>query len=422
MKRLLLVAACLVIGTRADAMERAYVQMGPEGTPIIRVVTDAASCPTVLLNGVEAGMEIHARRAPPAFPVLTCEAFIPAGTTSAQVGAAILPLPVAQPNRIIIVGDTGCRLKDASIQACNVPAEWPFFEIAETAARLKPDLVIHVGDYHYRETPCPAGDGRCQPTPYGDNWAAWDADFFRPAAPLLEAAPWIMVRGNHEECSRAGTGWFHLLEPRRTPSPAAAGSSVIDCVDMTAPYWVPIGTETLWVLDSAVADDFQTKPDKVAAYRQQWLTMTQSMTGPAWLLVHKPVWGIARAGMLEGRPVITEVNPTLQQAADDSISANLFTVISGHIHTFQAVTYAGPRPAQVIVGNSGDALDKAIPETLSGIAVDGMASSDISASDGFGFLLLERVTDGWQGTLYDRMGVKRRLCRMHARSFHCDPA
>jgi hypothetical protein len=51
-----------------------------------------------------------------------------------------------------------------------------------------------------------------------------------------------------------------------------------------------------------------------------------------------------------------------------------------------------------------------------------MASSDISASDGFGFLLLERVTDGWQGTLYDRMGVKRRLCRMHARSFHCDPA
>ena len=30
-----------------------------------------------------------------------------------------VPLPVARPNRILLIGDTGCRLKDSFVQACN---------------------------------------------------------------------------------------------------------------------------------------------------------------------------------------------------------------------------------------------------------------------------------------------------------------
>ena len=46
----------------------------------------------------------------------------------------------------------------------------------------------------------------------GDNWAVWQNDFFDPAAPLLAAAPWVLVRGNHELCRRGGHGWFRFLD------------------------------------------------------------------------------------------------------------------------------------------------------------------------------------------------------------------
>ncbi|HWK45594.1 MAG TPA: metallophosphoesterase [Stellaceae bacterium] len=407
--------AALGAARPADAAQYAYVQLGPEGTPLARVVTDAAACPNITLNGVEAGMTVRAAAAPPAFPVTTCEAYVPAGVTSARVGDDVLPIPVAEPKRIIVIGDTGCRLKDDQIQACNVAAEWPFFDIASTAAQMKPDLVIHVGDYHYRETPCPAGDARCQPSPYGDSWAAWQADFFEPAVPLLAAAPWITVRGNHEDCDRAGAGWFRLMEPRRMPTEARAPA----CTDMTAPYWVPIGRETAWVFDSAAAQDYKTRPAQIEAYRRQWATMTEGITGPSWLLTHKPIWGIAAAGMLDGKTVITELNPTLQQAADGNISPNLFTVISGHVHTFQAVDFQGSRPSQLIVGNSGDALSKPVAQDLAGIAIDDMPTTNLATYGGFGFVLLERTDEGWNATLYDRLGVKLRRCQMHFRNLAC---
>lgn len=83
---------------------------------------------------------------------------------------------------------------------------------AATAAKLQPDLVMHIGDYHYRENACPSDIAGCKDSPWGYGWDTWEADLFKPAAPLLAAAPWIVVRGNHEECARAGQGWFRLLD------------------------------------------------------------------------------------------------------------------------------------------------------------------------------------------------------------------
>jgi hypothetical protein len=82
-----------------------------------------------------------------------------------------------------------------------------FPRFAGQAARTRPDLMIHLGDYLYRESPCQPGDNRCTGTPWGDNWATWNADFFEPAAPLLHHTVWLMARGNHDECGRAGNGF-----------------------------------------------------------------------------------------------------------------------------------------------------------------------------------------------------------------------
>ena len=98
----------------------------------------------------------------------------------------------ADAQRILVLGDTGCRIKGETVQACNDPAQWPFPQVAAQAAKLKPDLVIHVGDYLYREFGCPAGDARCAGSPSGDNWTTWAADFFTPGKVASRAAPWVI--------------------------------------------------------------------------------------------------------------------------------------------------------------------------------------------------------------------------------------
>jgi hypothetical protein len=51
-------------------------------------------------------------------------------------------------------------------------AHWPI--MAEPRG-----LGVHVGDYVYREVPCPTdAESLCGGSPYGDNYATWDADFF----------------------------------------------------------------------------------------------------------------------------------------------------------------------------------------------------------------------------------------------------
>src|SRR5262249_48310803 len=148
-------------------------------------------------------------KTPPAdFPVRVCEAAAPEGKR-VQLDGRPLPLPAAEIRHIVVFGDTGCRIKlHRKPQNCAKPGKWPYAKVAERAAQAHPDLVIHVGDYLYREF-CDVE--ACAGEAVGYGWKGWDADFFTPSAKLFAAAPWIMVRGNHENCSRATEGWFRFL-------------------------------------------------------------------------------------------------------------------------------------------------------------------------------------------------------------------
>jgi hypothetical protein len=86
------------------------------------------------------------------------------------------------PMSIALFGDTGCRGKPS--QPCD--RDWTFQSVAESAARAGPGLVVHLGDYLY--------------DPADDSWDDWDKYFFEPAKALLRTAPFIFVRGNHENC------------------------------------------------------------------------------------------------------------------------------------------------------------------------------------------------------------------------------
>lgn len=162
----------------AQGLTPAWVELGEDGKAVARiVVNNPQECPAIQIDGTSRPMSL--RQPMPAGLRPVCESAIPSGAKSASVNARSLALPKPDPARVIAIGDTGCRIKGGQIQACNDPALWPFRQVAAGAAAEKPDLMIHVGDYLYRESPCPdASQAMCGGSPAGDNWEAWNADFF----------------------------------------------------------------------------------------------------------------------------------------------------------------------------------------------------------------------------------------------------
>jgi hypothetical protein len=364
-----------------------WVELGADNDLQVRVVvpSDVAACPVVVADG----KTIEARQrgaADGAFPITVCSATVPLATKQLTVGGSAVPTVPATVNRIVVFGDTGCHIEGSTAQDCDDKKQWPFPVIAKDAAGRKPDLVIHVGDYYYREDACPAEAKGCKDSPHGDNWGAWKADFFEPAAPLLEAAPWVMVRGNHELCRRGGKGWMRLLDPR-----ADAG----DCADSSPPYHVQAGGLDLMVFDSADADDQKPDPKKVAVYAAQFAQLLANAPAHSWLLTHRPVWALAQ----DDKPGQT-VNQTLQAAIKGHVPAGLDTVVSGHLHDFTSYAFGPRRPAQLIAGMGGDTMLNLANQPLTGADIDGLKTTKGFALKQFGFFVMERQSVGWAGTLY----------------------
>jgi hypothetical protein len=390
---------------------RAWVQLTDRG-PEARLVTMGSACPSVVVDGKPRPMQ-RRTDANADFPVVVCQAILPAGPARAEIGGHALPLP-RPPKRIVIFGDTGCRLKGKAVQACDDPAEWPFAQVARLAAAHHPDLVIHVGDYYYRESPCPAGRAGCAGSPWGDNWTTWDADFFAPAAPLLAAAPWVLVRGNHEDCARGGEGWFRLLDNGRTP---------LACPATAAPMAVDVGGLTLYLLDSSGTDDTGAPPDAVAMFAAQLDTLkAHPPPGPAWIVTHRPIWGLA-VGKLGPAVVEVPINATEQAAARGHDLGAVSMVVSGHIHHFASFEFEGNRPPQLIVGTGGDVGEPGdSPRYLDGeVGLDGMRAHRFGF-DRYGFLVLDRDGAGWAGTFYDVHDRPVALCRLADRKLACHAA
>ena len=384
-----------------------WVQMAPGGVSEARVVVQG-ECPAAVVDG--ANVPMQTRAAPnDKFPVRLCSVTLAPTVKSVSVLGAELHAPKPIPERILVLGDTGCRIKGKTVQACNDPAQWPFPQVSAQAAKLKPDLVIHVGDYLYRESACPAGDAGCAGSPSGDNWTTWAADFFTPGKALLEAAPWVIVRGNHEECVRAGTGFLRLIGPL----PVAEGAP---CVEHVAPYAVQLGKINLIVTDNASAADVMPASSLVDTYKQDFAALPKLATGETWIAGHHPIWGVAglQLGMVVGG------NATLMDAEEGAgIPSNVDLMLAGHIHTFEAINYDNGLPPQLVVGEGGDTLDSAPPD-LSGRSVGAVKITQGLSLPGWGFTLLtHNGGDRWTADVYDSSGAHERTCTIAARHISC---
>ena len=70
-----------------------------------------------------------------------------------------LPVPPREPKNNMVLGDTGCRVSSSEVQNCNGDGEgepWAFAQVADSAAKMKPDLIIHVGPTSIGKPPATA--------------------------------------------------------------------------------------------------------------------------------------------------------------------------------------------------------------------------------------------------------------------------
>jgi len=372
----------------AQLLTPAWVELGEGGRAIVRVVVSGPQdCPTIQFEG---GIQKMTLRQPiPDGLRPACEFVVPASAKAASVNGQALVLARRNPTRVVVLGDTGCRIKDKRVQDCNDMAKWPFQGIATQAAAEHAQLIVHVGDYLYRESPCPAGsEALCGGTPMGDNWEAWDADFFSPAAKLLAAAPWAFARGNHEDCARAWRGWFYYLDPR-----PFSGT----CAVYSAPYVVKLGKFELVMLDSAAVKEDQADAEQIEEYSKELASVHASN---AWLVAHHPFWGFRTEA--DGKPF--PISVPLEAAWDKSLPKGIKLVVAGHVHLFELLIFDHGRPPQLVAGDGGTDLAIPIRASVDGSQIQGAKVVTSGSQHEYGFTLMDRKAAQWGLSLKTRTG------------------
>jgi hypothetical protein len=448
---LAVLAGLAALPAQAAGVVSSYVLMGEDGARVARVLTEAEHCPSITIDERAAPMRLRAPAEtiplrptrsdpkdskPSAFPLLTCEATVSAKARSARVAGRELPLPPARITRIVLIGDTGCRVKksDNAYQACNDPKAYPFARVAASAAAWKPQLVIHVGDYLYRENACQDGHPGCAGSPWGYGADAWRADFFTPADPLLRAAAWAVVRGNHENCNRAGQGWWRFLDPRPLVPGRDCDKAADDGVgDYSDPYGVPLGGGyQLIVTDSSNASygppaagdvriaRYHDAYDKMAVLAARFPHNIETQ--------HHPVLGFAAHLDKAGQPQLDPGNGGLQSVwgplSPTYFPAKVDVLLAGHIHLWEMVNFSSPHPAQFIAGFSGTQEDivplPAAPPDGATPAPGAVVQAMSSWIDGFGFMTLERVGETrWLAKVRDVGGVVVNTCEIKGSNAAC---
>jgi hypothetical protein len=445
----LLLAGCAGLVRDPGPDDVAFVVLGEDGLATARLITAAPTCPPLVVDNRALPMRVRVpasriparpgqAHTPPSHAMLTCEAPIALGSVTASVAGQSLPVPKAAPRRIVVIGDSGCRLKGQDFQDCNDPAAFPFARVAASAAAFAPDLVIHVGDYHYREDPCPAGRPGCAGSPYGYGYDAWAADFFTPARKLFAAAPWVLARGNHESCTRAGQGWWRYLDPRPYQPGRDCDSPANDAVgEYSDPYAVPLGAGAQLIVFDTANTSYKGLPKtdpRRAVYADSYRKIEQLAHAARTSIgvSHHPLFAFgANRDPKTGEVSLFGGDAGLLDAFGDVdpgyLPRSVSMLLSGHVHLWEQLSFASAHPTQFVAGFSGTAEDivplpaSAPPGTTPapGAIVEHMSSW----IDGFGFMTMERTgPDTWLVQVRDRDGRERNRCKVEGRTSRCEVA
>jgi Calcineurin-like phosphoesterase len=237
----------------------------------------------------------------------------------------------------------------------------------------------------------------------------WRADFFSPAAKLLPVAPWVMVRGNHEDCRRGGKGWSRTLEPAKFDAESG-------CNGPTPLYTIRLPKMTLALVDTALAPEEKADPKQVELFREQYAGLAKLGADPIWLLQHRPIW--SAGGTIAGFPFGD--NKTLAAAARTTLPPAIKLMLSGHHHIFQALNYADGLPPQIVSGHGGDYLNTGHSLDPAGWSINGVTvTSGLHDVGTFGYVLMEPQEEEWVVRNFDSAGTLRHRCGLVGRQIAC---
>ena len=417
-----------------------YSSIAPDNQTIVRAVSQSVICPSITIDGKTTPMQKRvgpadgtlAQEKPAIFPESVCEWRLSNTAQSIEVEGQVLPKRTLIPQKIVLIGDTGCRMKAPNeFQACENESDWPLAKVAMSATAEKPDLVIHVGDYHYRENACQTPG--CEHSPYGYGFDTWNADFFTPLSPLLKAAPWVFVRGNHESCARAGQGWFRYLDLGSfTPDRSCATKNSSES-EFTDPYAIPLGDDQqLIVFDSSGAIEKKSpETERLIKSYQTQLKQVAELAKHAphnWLILHHPTLGYSYSpqdGFFKANTSVTQ--SLAQKPYKNFFPDNIQPILQGHFHTFELTSFEKSTPLSLITGFGGSTLDSLFinaPPRHYELSDDVKVAETLS-SQNFGYSTLEKTGDHWTLKQKDINGQTKLTCQLSLdtvpEKFSCQP-
>ncbi len=318
--------------------------------------------------------------------------------------------------KIAVLGDTGCRLKETtsknSYQKCSDTTEWPYAQVIQSIVKENFDFAIHTGDYHYREQCSDPVLCSAYTKSIGYGWSAWWDDFYGPTQALFKKAPILLVRGNHEDCNRAYSGW-NILSPLNRKFTEA-------CEEIEPYQWIEMGDLIFINFDDSAYED---RKEMSPAEQQKHLNVLMkiheridlvSTKKEIWFLAHKPVY--AYTADKKNRAEIKPITPNLQNAMQTAGLLNKVDyILSGHIHNQQLVLNKDSL-AQIIVGHSGSALDP-FNEKIKNKKLISTTYTPFS----FGYALFERQGfKKWKMQFKNTAGQLEMQCLVVGKKISCD--
>jgi hypothetical protein len=174
----------------------------------------------------------------------------------------------------------------------------------------------------------------------------------------------------------------------------------------------------LAVMDDATAQETDLDRDQSPTYAAE-LTGMAAIPAPVWFVHHRPIWAAITGPLgipIGGNLQLIDATRIASSHGEPMIAPTVELMLSGHIHSFEAINYTKGVPPQIVAGNGGDNLE-VTPRNLRGaqfLGHSGVTVADGLSVGGFGFLLMTRAEDGWTISLYDQAGAKTRTCRFTA--------
>jgi len=144
-----------------------------------------------------------------------------------------------------------------------------------------------------------------------------------------------------------------------------------------------------------------------------------------WLVTHRPIWGFTNSkDKKSGKRTLGIRNMTLQAALAQWKGVppkGIDLVLSGHIHLWEAISFADGRSPQFVLGDGSTELAHKISEQLEGQKIGGTTVAAASTEHRFGYTLFAPSKHGghWDATFYDTSGKAKVACKVEPTKATC---